>query len=245
MCSSTNDPGRPRATERLHRRHALSSGRPAGRVLRQHMPRGRHRRRVLSAEAREVYEEGLRDPDHEAPPAPASRTTTSLRSSGERARARETIGDLYAQIVLATTSEADRLVAAHGRVRSRCRSTIADEIIFRGPSARCAPASLRCPDGTYRTRPGATASTSRSALALRCHGRGRRPRDRLAGQLAAEPARDQSRAQLHARIRFVRGQSGARPGGAAQRRLVQARSRDGTAGFVLNCVHPHPWEAAT
>ena len=122
--------------------------------------------RVLSGEAREVYEEGLRVP------------IMKLFRAGEpnaelleivRANVRtpdETVGDLYAQTACNEVG-ARRLVELMDELRLESLEEASDEILGRSERA-LREAIAEVPDGVYEGETGATASTaSRSACTRR------------------------------------------------------------------------------
>ena len=167
------DDGRP--DQRHDRRHAGLPRRPRGRLLRQHLPRApTSAGAILSAEAREVYEEGLRIPitklvrprraerdavrDHPRQRAHAGRDDRRpVRADGLQRRRRA------------------RLLRVHGRVRpGQHRAAVGrDHRALR--AGACARRSARCPDGDVRrTRSGATASTSPMHIEVRGDRRRRR-----------------------------------------------------------------------
>ena len=183
--------------------------------------------RQFSGEAREVYEEGLQIPMLKILRAgEPNRDVLEIIRTNVR-QPDETIGDIYAQI---SSNEvgAERLRSLLDEFDLPDVEEIADEIISRSERAmRAGIAAL--PDGTYTNE--AWSDGYDEPIVLRCtdHGRGRRAARRLDGQLAAELARDQSRAQLHARVRLVRDEGRGRARGAAQRRRVPTRARLGAA----------------
>ena len=136
----------------------------ADRLLRQHLPRARHRRAGSSRARRaRCTRRGSRSPCSRSC-APASRTATCSRSSG-RTCASPTRRSATSTRRSARTRSAPTACARCSTSSTFPTSRRSPTRSSRAPSARCAPASPRCPTARTRTRPGATATTSRSCCA--------------------------------------------------------------------------------
>ena len=174
--------------------------------------------RILSAEAREVYEEGLRVP------------ITKLFRSGEpnrelfkilRANVRtpdETVGDLYAQ-TSSNAVGARSLLQMMDEFGLDTIDPLADEIISRSENA-LRDALEQVPNGCYRHRVWSDGFEEPLRLEVTVTVEDRDIWDRFRRLIQAELAGHQRGAQLHQGLRVLRGEGGDQPGGAAQRRLL-------------------------
>ena len=154
-----------RPDQRPHRRHARLPRRPRGRLLRQHLPRARHRRpRSVGRGAARSTRRACGIPIMQALRARASRTRTLLAMI--RANVRTPRRDDRRPVRAGGVQRRRRAqpAAVPGRVRpADCEELSARDHPALGAGA-CARRSRALPDGRYTNEAGATASTSRSAL---------------------------------------------------------------------------------
>ena len=196
--------------------------------------------RILSAEAHEVFEEGLRIP------------MTKLFAGGEpnaellkiiRANVRtpeETVGDLYAQ-ASSNAVGARSLIHFMEEFGLDSIDPLADEIISRSERA-LRDAIHPIPNGTYENEAWSDGFEEPIRIKVGRDRRGRRHPHRLRRFVAREPPRDQRRAQLHACICIIRRESRDQPGSTAQRGRLSTGARNGPprARFSIAGSRP-PW----
>ena len=157
--------------------------------------------RMLSAEAREVYEEGLRIPITKLFIARRAERGAARDDPRQRPHARRD-GRRPVRAGRLQRRRRAQPAAVHGRVRPGRASSRCPTRSSSAPSAPCARRSARCPNGVYAQR--GLERRLRRAGPHRGGGDDRRRRgyrDRLRRLVAAEPPRHQRGAELHPRLR--------------------------------------------